>query len=765
MKKMKKTTTSLLLAFVAAIASFSSTLGLQPAEQMAVILIMDNSGSMKVSDPSNLRRAGVQMFASLLDESDAVGLILFSTRAEILIGMEEYQNHKDFWSGLMLPEPQGYTDIQSALKSAKEMISSGSFKGRKVVIVLLTDGKPEIQTPYPQYEQETIELAQSLDVPIMAIALTSAAQTPFLERLAKATKGSVVFADDSSDLIGAYLSILGQVKDRTVVGGEKFRSISTLDIEQTLAPYIRSATFVIAKTEDAQAALYSPGGQKIDEDKSPDARFSLVTLENPVGGTYTFRSQGKGEMQAWLILRSRLRAQIISPSAIHPAGEEMVIVVNLLEETSTGNYTKIIGEATFTALITTPAGKKISLDYFYDDGTHGDVTANDGSYTRLYPDTNQTGKYSVAVTGNKGAIPVEIEINVEVAQFPVLAIDAPTRNVEVRGAPIHLQVQLWGADSLGGGHVIARLTSPSGTTSELEMKGKDTYTASFLPLENGEYWVEYETRGAIYRGEKYQSRVEQHLNVSVIPFAQVLLASQTASLACLSNNTGEVSIVFAVTASDEGTLTLSASDEWEIKPEEIRVKKGSQNIRVSVRPRVELRHGIHQIEISIQGKDRLEILPEYTAVVEFNMPNIWTRCRVPIRWGEALSAVVVISVIMIKHKRKIAQPAPVSGTLRHWETGTNSAFAEDIDLTVFRKTALSIGSGATCDVMIPHAGLAFVHARMSTEKIPGGVEIFLEPIGEVRKGYSQHLARFSLRHGETFRMGNHDFQYLSDSGE
>jgi hypothetical protein len=107
----------------------------------------------------------------------------------------------------------------------------------------------------------------------------------------------------------------------------------------------------------------------------------------------------------------------------------------------------------------------------------------------------------------------------------------------------------------------------------------------------------------------------------------------------------------------------------------------------------------------------------------------------------------------------------VRGTLRHWKIGGNPALATEIDLTAFGKESLLIGNGAACDVMIPHSELAAEHARILTQKTPDGVEMVLEPIAEVRKGYSQQSVRFVLRHGETFRMGAHEFQFLSDSGE
>jgi hypothetical protein len=737
---------------------------LPAADHAAILMIVDNSGSMKTSDPNGLRFAGVHLFASLLDIADLLGLIVFSTQVEVATGVMlpagQYQADTGAWEN---SAPHGYTDIKAALEKARAVIKSTSLENQKIEIILLTDGKPEISNPYPQYEQETLDLARSLNIPIMAIALTSAAQTPFLEQLADETNGAVIPADDASDLLGAYLQILGQIKDRTVIGGKASGKTATLEIEQALAPYINSATFVVAKPEGSKAQLLDPDGREMDWDESNDTRFSLITLENPAGGMYAFHLPGKGEMKVWAILRSRLRVQIVSPLSVHPAGKGMSIVVNLLEETTPGKFTKIIGEANFTALITSPDGGQTSLDRFYDDGTHGDVAANDGNYTRTFPDTTQTGGYLISVQGWKGTIPVGAESRVQVLPFPELVIDAPLGNLEMRGEAVELRAHLRGADASGKLRIVTMVSSPSGEIQELEMQGSDSYTAKFLPLETGEYQVVFETRDAEYRGVEYQARAEHSFKVTVIPFAKVAVNEINLPASCLSQ-LDEVLVTLMVNASNDGTLQLSASDGWEVNPGEIQVRKGGREIQLILRSMDELSAGIERVELIAEGAGKLEVQPENALQVEIEIPGLRERCRTPLRFGFGIFALTLASGAIMVRARKAERPLPISGTLRHWELGKSSAPVE-IDLTAFGKNALLIGSGATCDVMIPHADLDSEHARIIAEKIPAGIEVLLNPIGEVRKGYSQQIAPFTLRHGETFRMGAHEFQYLSDRGE
>ena len=129
------------------------------------------------------------------------------------------------------------------------------------------------------------------------------------------------------------------------------------------------------------------------------------------------------------------------------------------------------------------------------------------------------------------------------------------------------------------------------------------------------------------------------------------------------------------------------------------------------------------------------------------------RCQTPIHLGVFLLFVAVVGGTSIRHVRRMSLPPNVRGTLRHWKIGVY-CIAMEIDLTEFGKHALTIGSGATCDVMVLDADLEPQQARLFAEKSTNATDIYLVPMGEVRKGYSSQRVRFILRHGDTFRMGN-----------
>jgi len=95
------------------------------------------------------------------------------------------------------------------------------------------------------------------------------------------------------------------------------------------------------------------------------------------------------------ILSSRLRTRIVTPggwSKPHAAAHHGESCRRAAERESSENR----GECTFSALLTLPDGSQQSLDAFYDDGTHGDLTAGDGDYyARSFPLPRLAGVYAL----------------------------------------------------------------------------------------------------------------------------------------------------------------------------------------------------------------------------------------------------------------------------------------------------------------------------------------------------------------------------------
>jgi Mg-chelatase subunit ChlD len=213
-------------------------------ENISVILIVDNSGSMEANDPDKLRFTAAQLFTALLDIGDSLGVLTFSTTSQWvtdgMITLESNQEKIDLIAQIQATEPDGYTDVQAAFRDVEKLFQKSAYKEKNPVVIFLTDGKPEIEQPYMTYEAETLALIEQIGVPVLSIALTSEAQTTFLKKLTGATDGMVIPAQTASDLLDAYLEVFGQVKDRTVIEPESITASGkiVLNVNPSLAPYI-----------------------------------------------------------------------------------------------------------------------------------------------------------------------------------------------------------------------------------------------------------------------------------------------------------------------------------------------------------------------------------------------------------------------------------------------------------------------------------------------------------------------------------------------
>jgi len=510
-------------------------------ESLCVVLALDSSGSMEWNDPDGLRYTAAQLFVALLDIGDQVGLIEFSTGSHALTdGMVTINSpaDKEALIELLTPKPpEGYTDIKAALEEAAAMLSEAEGCGTRT-LVLLTDGEPEIEADYPEYEEEALAVASELDVPVMSIALTPEGQSVFLQELSEATDqpGIVIPAADAGALLDAYLDVLSFLKDRTVSGGEVVRAPAevVLPIDPALVPYIDQASFVVSMSPGVRVTLIAPDGTEVSPDdpnvifSQISPRFAVYTIVDPPGGDWIVRLEGEGQALARVVLRSRLRVSSVGPGPFHPQGQPMLIVANLIEEALDGTPIILIGEATFSAEIRQPDGTREALDLLYDDGTHGDVKAGDGDFTGLYVNTDQLGVYEITLRGRKGAVPATGRLRVTVVPFPKLMVEMPEAGQhELRGEPMDFSVVLTGAEpaSLDRGEVVGEITTPDGRAVELPLvadEEKTRYTGSFLPPADGEYTVRFFLADARYKGVDYEAEASQTFSVVLVPTVTLL---------------------------------------------------------------------------------------------------------------------------------------------------------------------------------------------------------------------------------------------------
>jgi Mg-chelatase subunit ChlD len=126
-------------------------------ENIAVILLIDTSGSMRSTDPQRLRETAARVFIDLLSPEDYLGLITFDHEANVVLPLQKVSSsaNKELFKEKLSPqlEPRGNTDFTRALKAAAEQFRKTDAGGARPVAVLLTDGEPD---PDPRRRSEAL---------------------------------------------------------------------------------------------------------------------------------------------------------------------------------------------------------------------------------------------------------------------------------------------------------------------------------------------------------------------------------------------------------------------------------------------------------------------------------------------------------------------------------------------------------------------------------------------------------------------------------
>lgn len=738
-----------------------------------LVAILDNSGSMKTSDPTGLRFTGVEMIAGMMDAADHLGVIAFSTKSHLLT---DGWISPEIFPDMPIAQSDGYTDVLLAMVEARKLIASADAQCQ-TQLLLLSDGKPEIPDNYPEYEQQILDLARSLNIPIHAIALTSSADLVFLQRLTAETGGLVFVADDAGDLVDAFLQAFGAIRDRTVLDGQSSSDGRiTFSIDPALAPYVEKVNFAVGKPPGAPVTLLDPFGGSIS-DANPgvvireDERYFVATVRHPVGGDWTVTAGRSGQVRAHAILYSRLRIALLAPTQIQPLGMPIPIVLQLLNEQSDGKKVTILGDVAFTALVTSPDGTQSSLDAFYDDGTHGDQVAGDGAFTRLLPALTQPGTYLLQVFARKGAIPVERIFRFDAAQFPKLVIDAPRGEYGIQTEALILAAHLEGGATMGldRGQVIARVTAPSGAVEEVVLESEQgVFAGEYLPTENGLHQVQFEVHDGAYLGVPFVVSDQSTFEVHLIRFVELGTPQVQVAAVCLDRRV-QIIIHLPVRSLRQEALTVSLEGlaGWVLQPREVLLDPGSGAIELrAYSESAGLLPGDDQrANLVIEAGPETQLRPGAYLAFAYSIPSPWQRCQGLLMQGGAVGLGAVIVAAVIQRIRAVRRPVFVTGTLRWWIKDCTPADQREYDLTALARPALTVGARSDCDVVISEGQLDDRHAMLVVDGSQGCEGVYLQPVSTIKRGYSLVRTRFLLAHGETFTMGGLNFQYLSDSGE
>ncbi|MDV3428808.1 MAG: VWA domain-containing protein, partial [Bacillota bacterium] len=265
-------------------------------EALAVTLVIDNSGSMKSTDPLGLRETAANIFIDLLSPEDYLSVITFNTKQKVVIPIQQIKNssNKAGFKKILSQniEESGDTDYLGALNEGSKQLSTVNKGNVRKVILFLTDGEPdpnmarkkdtEFMNSYMNSLWKAVSNLALNKCSVYSIGFSKGVNKAVLERISKDTQGSLKISSDSTELALNFFNILGNLKNRKELFNETLELKESKSLEFDLDENTAQTTMVFASPEGKplEISLISPDGKSAKSGVIINKydKYSIVTI-------------------------------------------------------------------------------------------------------------------------------------------------------------------------------------------------------------------------------------------------------------------------------------------------------------------------------------------------------------------------------------------------------------------------------------------------------------------------------------------------------
>lgn len=303
----------LLLALPVA-AEPAAPIVMQPAD---VRLLIDVSGSMKRTDPQNLRKPAMELLVKLLPDGSRAGVWRFGESVTRLVShgvVDREWRVSAARSANEINSSALFTNIGAALEQATYDLGQTDSRFRNNII-LLTDGMVDIEAnaevntrERERILNELLPRVQQAGYVVHTIALSNEADKGLMAQLALATDGVFATAEDADQLMSVFLRIFDQAVPMERLPLENNRFLVDAAVEEFTA-------LIFRKPQAQKTELISPEGKKYTTDNAKagvvwhkTASYDLITVVKPMGGEWQINAELDPDNRVTVV--SNLKLQI-----------------------------------------------------------------------------------------------------------------------------------------------------------------------------------------------------------------------------------------------------------------------------------------------------------------------------------------------------------------------------------------------------------------------------------------------------------------------
>ena len=360
-----------------------------------LVLLIDNSGSMRTSDPKELRISAtkflldyLQINTKTLHANYQVSIANFGSRVGTTFPLQLLQDNT-LQQGLHT-EPLTGTEFVAPLQYAVNELRQSNSQTKRVVVII-TDGQPgpekkvlsgnELENYFNNTLSPVVQGLHDANTELFVLAIGDAQQDR--DRWLKLINSNNYIPIDRIDDLNKRL--------HTLFSGLMGQSASlsgilpvNLPLTPQVEPLLEHLTFSFVKSVSAlKLTVTDPAGSVITPTiQSADGTYAIYSIADPRGGDWRIQQQGDGSIEYWI--DRRYPAVEVTPQAPYPySGQPISITARLLR-----NGVVVTQNLRLEALVEATG---------LNTATPLSSANADGSYTGVFTNTQASGTYSVAI--------------------------------------------------------------------------------------------------------------------------------------------------------------------------------------------------------------------------------------------------------------------------------------------------------------------------------------------------------------------------------
>lgn len=278
------------------------------SSNLDVVFVLDSSGSMKESDPEEIRTEAIKMFLDMSQvQGNKFALVAYSDNVvrEHNLDTINSNDDKERIKNMALNIPLGQkTDTGSGILEAVNLMNSGHDKNHKPVIILLSDGKND---PQRKTEDSLKDLKSAISTckdkgyPVYTIGLNydGTVDKTQLQEMSNETKGKNYITSTAADLPKILTDIYADnSKLKVQDGGTVIANGEYQDLKVKIPnSNVMEANISMISDSKVEVKLLDPKGTEVNI-PSPNAvfttskKYSMLKIIKPTEGDWTVKIKG-----------------------------------------------------------------------------------------------------------------------------------------------------------------------------------------------------------------------------------------------------------------------------------------------------------------------------------------------------------------------------------------------------------------------------------------------------------------------------------------